>query len=207
MPSITRKTQADRGQRRAEISARLLEATETLLADGASFTELSVERLCAQAEISRSTFYAYFEDKGHLLRELTREMLGELGDVAREWWGSEQPLPREKLGGIILRLISTYRAHGILLGAVADTAVYDEAVREVFGGLIANFIGEIEAMIEQGREDATIASGAPARETAAMLVWMTVHSFYQEARGADPAALERLAQANSEIIWKTLYSG
>ena len=49
---------------------RLLDATERLMRDGASFTELSVDRLSTEAGISRASFYIYFEDKGQLLRRL-----------------------------------------------------------------------------------------------------------------------------------------
>ena len=64
MPSVTRKPQAKRQERREQIERRLLDATERLMADGASFTELSVDRLATEAGISRASFYIYFEDKG-----------------------------------------------------------------------------------------------------------------------------------------------
>ena len=45
MPSVTRKPQARQGrqQRREHMESRLLDATERLMRDGASFTELSVD--------------------------------------------------------------------------------------------------------------------------------------------------------------------
>ena len=70
MPSVTRKPQAKRQERREQIERRLLDATERLMRDGASFTELSVDRLSTEAAMSRASFYIYFEDKGHLLRRL-----------------------------------------------------------------------------------------------------------------------------------------
>src|ERR1700682_3011785 len=57
MPSVTRKSQGTRGQRRDEARARLLGVVEELLDEGESFTELSVERLVQAAGMSRSTFY------------------------------------------------------------------------------------------------------------------------------------------------------
>jgi len=71
VPSVTRKPQAKRQERREEIERQLLDATERLMAAGASFTELSVDRLATEAGISRASFYIYFEDKGYLLRRLT----------------------------------------------------------------------------------------------------------------------------------------
>ena len=55
MPSVTRKAQANREQgrqqRREQMERRLLDATERLTRDGATFTELSVDRLSTEAGI------------------------------------------------------------------------------------------------------------------------------------------------------------
>jgi AcrR family transcriptional regulator len=59
MASVTRKPQANRQERREQIERLLLDATERLMADGASFTELSVDRLATEAGISRASFYVY----------------------------------------------------------------------------------------------------------------------------------------------------
>src|ERR1700722_5524866 len=86
MPSVPRKPQATRQQRRDQMEQRLLDATERLMSDGTSFTELSVDRLSTEAGISRASFYIYFEDKGHLLRRLTSEVFAELAESADRWW-------------------------------------------------------------------------------------------------------------------------
>ena len=58
MPSLTRKPQGHRSvgreQRREQMERRLLDATERLMRDGASFTELSVDRLSGE-EIGRAS--------------------------------------------------------------------------------------------------------------------------------------------------------
>lgn len=207
MPSVTRKTRASRTERRAEISARLRGVTEALLGEGISYTEVSVERLCKDADVSRSTFYTYFEDKGELLRELTADVLNELGAIAAEWWERGPEIDYPHLRGIMFRLVSAYRKHDLLLAAVADTAVYDAAVREVYVGLIEGFVDAITAMIELARENGAVPTTAPARETAGLLTWMAVHGYYQMARGADQATLERIADAHTEILWCTAHGG
>lgn len=87
MASVTRKPQANRQERRGQIERLLLDATERLMADGASFTELSVDRLATEAGISRASFYVYFEDKGDLLRRLASQVFEDLADAAERWWG------------------------------------------------------------------------------------------------------------------------
>ena len=68
MPSVTRRRPAGRETRRDDARARLLAVVERLLADGESYTEISIERMVAEAGMARSTFYVYFADKGDLLR-------------------------------------------------------------------------------------------------------------------------------------------
>src|ERR1700744_6699622 len=86
MPSVTRKPQASRQERRDQIERRLLGAPERLMRGGASFTELSVDRLSTEAGMSRANFYIYFEDKGDLLRRLAGQVFGDLAEGAERWW-------------------------------------------------------------------------------------------------------------------------
>ena len=95
MGSVTRKTSVDRGKRRDEIEAKLLAAVENLLESGESFTEISVERLVKEADISRSTFYVHYNDKGHLLERLTEDVIADFLEAASGWWD----LPRRLPGG------------------------------------------------------------------------------------------------------------
>ena len=59
MPSVTRRPQPKREhtrqQRREEMERRLLDATERLMRGGASFTELSVDRLSTEADAAACT--------------------------------------------------------------------------------------------------------------------------------------------------------
>lgn len=61
---------------------RFLDAAEELLADR-TFSELSVTDLCERAQVSRQTFYRYFEDKYDLLQwhftHVVAEPLVEIG--------------------------------------------------------------------------------------------------------------------------------
>src|ERR1700757_2523439 len=109
MPSVTRKPQANREQgrqqRREQLERRLLDATERLMRDGASFTELSVDRLATAAGMSRASFYIYFEDKGHLLRRMAGQVFADLAGSADRWWsvagGDEPPHGRAAGAGVV----------------------------------------------------------------------------------------------------------
>ncbi|MEU6203817.1 helix-turn-helix domain-containing protein, partial [Micromonospora musae] len=62
MPSITRRRSGG-SDRRLSVEAQILAATERLLAEGESFTELGVQRIAREAGVARSTFYMHFADK------------------------------------------------------------------------------------------------------------------------------------------------
>jgi AcrR family transcriptional regulator len=207
MPSVTRKQQSSRTQRRQEIAERLLAAIEDQLADGQSYTELSVERLCSEAGIARSTFYAHFEDKGHLLRALTSDVLGSIGAIAAEWWTRGEEMTHPEIEDMMYRLFTEYRRHDRVMAAVADTAVYDAAVRETFNSMLEGFITEITKMIERGRKQGWVAVDAPAKEVATLLTWGVERTAYQSVRGSTDAAIRRMAQAQAAILWNTLYTG
>src|SRR6202012_1748558 len=108
MPSVTRKPQAKRRERREQIERRLLDATERLMRDGASFTELSVDRLSGEAGISRASFYIYFEDKGHLLRRLAGQVFGDLTEGAQHWWSVAGRHDPDDVRTAMANIIATY---------------------------------------------------------------------------------------------------
>ena len=60
--------------KRTAIQGAVLAATESLLAEGASYSDLNIERIATRAGISRTAFYFYFRDKRELLMRLTADV-------------------------------------------------------------------------------------------------------------------------------------
>ncbi|MCF6390132.1 TetR/AcrR family transcriptional regulator [Mycobacterium sp. MBM] len=201
----TRKSQANRQQRREQIERQLLDATDRLMADGTSFTELSVDRLATDAGISRASFYIYFEDKGDLLRRLARQVFGDLTQDAAGWWAVAGRRDPADIRSAMARLIASYRRHQPVLIALNEMAGYDAAVgatyRELLTGICAQFTGVIEA----GQADGSIRSALPAATTASSLVWM-VERVCQQNLPFQPASYDaELADTLTEIIRGALY--
>jgi AcrR family transcriptional regulator len=67
------ETTDGRSRRRQRNAAQLYDAASDLLASR-SFDELSVEDICAQANIGRATFFRIFGNKAGLLREFNRRL-------------------------------------------------------------------------------------------------------------------------------------
>ena len=208
MASVTRKPHSDRATRRGEIGRRLLDAVERLLADGESFTEVSVERLVTEAELSRSTFYVYFEDKGDLLQALTADVMTEVIDAARAWWELPPDAQRADLEAAMRGIVSVYRGHMTLMVAVVEAASYDARVRERFGELIQLARGEVASHIAEGQRRGFVRRDVDGDPVAGWLTWMAERGLYQLVRLADDeAGVERLTGALTAIVWSTLYQG
>jgi AcrR family transcriptional regulator len=205
MPSVTRKPQAKRQQRREQIERDLLAATERLVNEGASFTELSVDRLAGEAGISRASFYIYFEDKGHLLRRLAGQVFGDLAAGASRWWSVAARRDPADVRAAMTAVVSQYRRHQPLLVALSETAGYDPQVSATYRELLTEIAGQVIRVIEEGQAAGTIRPELPPEATATSLTWMVERSCQQNLPGRPPEYDAELAEALTQIVWAALY--
>ncbi|MEO6792441.1 MAG: TetR/AcrR family transcriptional regulator [Mycobacterium sp.] len=205
MASVTRKPPTSRRERRGEIERRLLNATERLMSEGASFTELSVDRLATEAEMSRASFYIYFEDKGHLLRQLAGHVFGDLAAGAERWWSMAWRHDPGDVRAAMAAIIASYRQHQPLLIALSEMAGYDPLVAATYRELLTGISDRVTQVIEDGQTDGSIRRGLPATATASALTWMVERSCQQNLPTRDVGYDCELAAAMTEIIWGALY--
>ncbi|KLO40229.1 TetR family transcriptional regulator [Mycobacterium nebraskense] len=209
MPSVTRKPQAnreqERQQRREQIERRLLDATERLMRDGASFTELSVDRLSTEAGISRASFYIYFEDKGHLLRRLANQVFADLAESADRWWSVSWRHDPEDVRAAMDGIITSYRRHQPVLVALNEMAGYDPLVAATYRNLLTAITGRMARVIEEGQADGSIRPELPAATTANALTWMVERACQQNLPVQPRDYDAELAATLAEIVWGALY--
>ena len=148
--SVTRKSPSGRAARRDELRGRLLGVVERLLGEGDTFTEISVERMVAEAGIARSTFYVYFEDKGDLLEAWFGEITAELRTAAAEWWRLGPTPAYPDLRAALAAIVSTYRPHTTLMAAMYDTAAYDAGVRDLVTAMMDENVAGLRKHIRTG---------------------------------------------------------
>jgi AcrR family transcriptional regulator len=205
MPSVTRRSQSNRAQRRDDARKRLLKVVEELLAEGESFTEISVERLVQAAGMSRSTFYVYFEDKGDLLRAWFEEITAELRTAAAAWWSLGVDATREDLHEVLDRIVRTYRPHVTLMAATYDAAAYDGAIRDLVERMMDANVAGLRKHIRAGQKAGFIDGNLPTTQTAEWLTWMAERGLHQLVRSASDNELGQLIEAYTGIVWNTLY--
>jgi AcrR family transcriptional regulator len=203
MPAATRKPQPSRQERREEIAQQLFEATERLMGEGLTYTELRVDRLATEAGISRATFYLYFEDKGQLLRRLAERVFAELADASHQWLTVAEPKDLDHTRDSIAAVIATYRQHQALITAVIEMASYDAEVAQTHRRLIDEIAATLQASIEQRQAEGTTLA-LPAREVAIALTWMVERTVHQTVRFTPPSEDARLAEALAHIAWNAL---
>ncbi len=205
VPSVTRKPQVTRQQRRAQLERRLLDATERLMRDGASFTELSVDRLSTEAGISRASFYIYFEHKGHLLRCLARQVFGDLATDAERWWGVAWRHDPDDVRAALAGIIESYRRHQPVLVALNEMAAYDPPTTQTYRDLLTAISERMTRVIEDGQADGSIRAELPAATTASALVWMVERACQQNLPVKPRDYDAELATTLAEIVWGALY--
>lgn len=205
MPSVTRKPQAKRQERREQIERQLLDATERLMAAGASFTELSVDRLATEAGISRASFYIYFEDKGYLLRRLTGQVFADLTEAAERWWNVAQRRdPADVLTGMTA-IVAAYRRHQPLLVALNEMSAYDPQVGATYREILAGIAARLTEVIEDGQADGGIRRDLSAETAGSTLTWMVERTCQQNLPGRPPSYDAELSATLTQIVWAALY--
>ncbi len=173
--------------------------------DGASFTELSVDRLATEAGMSRANFYVYFEDKGDLLRRLAGQVFGELADSAELWWGVAWRHDPGDVRAAMAGIIASYRRHQPVLVALNEMAGYDPLVAATYRQLLTAISGRMTQVIEDGQADGSIRRELPAATTASALTWMVERACQQNLPSSPPEYDAELTTTLTEIAWGALY--
>jgi len=173
--------------------------------DGASFTELSVDRLAGEAGISRASFYIYFEDKGHLLRRLAAAVFDDLAVSGNRWWSVADRRDPEDLRASITGIVASYRRHQPVLTALSEMAGYDQSTAQTYRDLLTAISQRVHRVIDAGQADGSIRPGIPAAATASALTLMVERSCQMNLPVQSPDHDSPLVDTLVEIIWAALY--
>lgn len=206
MASVTRKAKPERAERRSGVRSRLLSATETLLQQGRTFTEISVEDLITEAEVARSTFYAHFEDKGALLLELTDHVTRELEAAASRWYRLPREATRDDLRDALAELMTSHLEHRLTLAAVVEAAAYDPRVRAEYEKVMARRFAEMERSFRAQQSEGGVRADIDTAQVTPWIGWMTERGLSQ-LLGDGPQSMDARLDGMTTMIWRTLYEG
>ncbi|MFD0788120.1 TetR/AcrR family transcriptional regulator, partial [Micromonospora azadirachtae] len=210
MPSITRRRSAA-ADRRLPVEAQILAATERLLAEGESFTELGVQRIAREAGVARSTFYMHFADKTELLLRLAESFTGAAFGIAREW----EPTPEgPPVGGSVgmdalvagfREILAVYRKHSGVLAAIAEVSGYEPVIRKFWRARLDQFLVRTAQVLEEekraGRVPVEVDIAAASRLIVLGGEWFLGDHVATDDGSGDEAAARELA----ETWWYGVY--
>lgn len=159
----TSRVKAPRDRRTALLDAAVVE----IATNGAR--GLRVERVAERAGVSVALIYHYFGDRSTLLRTA----LEHVGERARRYTSPPAGATgRVRLTAALLDEIqddADVRTNSAAWGELRDAAIFDPVLRPTLGELTRRWIDDIAAMIREGREDGSIATGSDAGEAAVRL--------------------------------------
>jgi AcrR family transcriptional regulator len=194
-------TQAATGRRRREASAaEILAATRRLLSAGDPMAQLSVERILAEAGVSRATFYACFPDKHAVVGTLAQESLSWREEVSHQVLADPE-LTRADLDDLMRAIVGHWRDNRPVLAAIIELAEHDPAMRDAWRGAVGEIAVQTAGHLRARWADSPDAPADP-DGVAAALTWMFERCAHQLAVDDDTA--ETVALALSEILWRTV---
>ena len=203
----TAETTQKHGQaRRDQLRRQVLSIVEQQLRSGATYADVNVASVVAEAGISRSTFYAYFVDKTTLLRTWYAEFAQVILDAAQAWWSLDATATKEDVRTALERIMDAYRAHPELMAATHEAIGTDHGVREAVDDAMRRYIDGLRTHIETGQANGFIDPSLPAAETAYWLQWMAERGLHRMVRAESRSSQDRLAEAYTSIVWNTLYA-
>lgn len=193
-------------ERREELVRHFIQAIEPVIEAGTAFTDLSVEQIIRAGGISRATFYAYFDDKGDLLRAMALGVGQDISATGIAWWdivGDE--VSEETLREGFRPAIDAYMRHRVLMRSVAEMAAYDPKVREVYGQLMRDTTEHLTVHITDRLARGLLPADTDAARTATWIVWMLERGLYQ-AVSVEPESAEAWLNSVVRIVWSALYN-
>jgi AcrR family transcriptional regulator len=206
MPPTKRGPKVNRAERRDEIARRLFVVIEQLLANGAAFSEISVEQLITEAEIARSTFYVYFEDKGALMIELMDIVTRAIGDAAREWFSLPPAATRDELRHALACLADAYRQHGRMQSAVIESAAYDQRVGDQYAAVMERRFEDMNNSFIPQQRAGHIRSDIDVASVTPWLAWMFERGLYHLV-GHGGQLSDSALDGVTSVVWQALYAG
>jgi TetR/AcrR family transcriptional regulator, ethionamide resistance regulator len=202
-PRRSRKA-APAGRDDRDIRAAVLDVTRELLAER-RFDQITVADILAAADVSRGSFYFYFESKHDVLAELVRQAVDRGHAAARPWLshrGEDERYATVRHGiGEGARL---WREQAPVLRAIVENWRSDPKLTELWLGQMASYTDATATRIEH---DGTSTAADP-RALATALTWLGERLYYLSAIDVPPFDDEKtLVDVLTHIWMASLYPG
>jgi AcrR family transcriptional regulator len=188
----------------------ILDALERLLAKQ-SMAQLDVEPIAAEAGITRTRFYFYFQSKHDALAALLRRM----GDVLRSgylhpdsWFVGRagHVRPRQAISETIDIIAEIWSPHRFVLREASDLWTAIPAVRDAWLEALDFATSQMALAIERERKLGVAPPGLDARLMAEALIWQSERTFFRLFAAIPGSMSETEAKAAClELLMRTIF--
>jgi AcrR family transcriptional regulator len=187
------------------IVRRLLRVVDQLLAKGESFASLPVERLIKGAQISRSTFYANFQDKDDLLIALLNSVVGGLQAAAKTWTDLGPGLSRDDISAAMGRIGEARSPHRRVITAASHSE--STRVQDYYRDLMTRSAEMVREHIARGQAEGFVRKDVDPAAAALLLTWGTENRL-NKLSISDPEdrRIQRVTSGLTDVIWNLLYA-
>lgn len=198
MSVLDKRTRDD--PRRQATEQAFLDATKSLLDEGASFAELNVSRIAERAGRTRTAFYTHFSDRRELLQALLRDAGVSAVAALGPFLAGNGQIGRDEVATSIRALMETFKQHATLVRAVIEAASYDEHIGTQWSAIVRRVIADAASRLQTAGCTADVAV-----PIATALVWMTERTCYQQAVRDDTGLDdEQVTLGISDVWWNTI---
>lgn len=201
-PSARSGTDRRQPQRSDQRRRAILTAFDTALR-AVGFEAVNIAEVAADAGVSRSAFYFYFENKAAAVAALLETMYEDVfaaSDIVTAGSGS----PRWRIRSMLEALMDTGAAHRYLFTAMLEARAASSAVRGIWDSSREAFVPAIAAMIDAERAGGHAPSGPAAEILAGLLLELNDRILERFTLGG-PRSRDELV-IGAETIWlHTIY--
>ena len=185
----------DRKQRRREeVKARLRTALRNLARDR-PYGDIKVADVTAEAGLSRSAFYFYYDHKRDLLIEVVKRISDEIYDLSTSHFASTDD-PREIVRAVLRGNAEAWARHADMLRLATEASASDEDVQRFWRGTIEDFTAAVATRMRADQARGLVAADLDPDTCAEVMVTGTEGFFYRKisSRSLSPdEAVEALA--------------
>jgi AcrR family transcriptional regulator len=167
-----------------DLREAILAATADLLAER-NFSDLAVGDILTAADVSRGTFYFYFDSKHDVLAELVRRAVAQ-GHAAAAPWLSRPADPAEALRAGITAGAQLWQANAQVLRAIVENWRTDSRLRALWQEQMQSFTDATVAQIGADPRARQALSDQDIPAVAAALTWLGERLYYLAATGTAP---------------------
>jgi len=191
-----------------DVRETILNATEDLLAQQ-RFDELSVADILSSAQVSRASFYFYFESKYSVLAELVRRAVKQAHAVAQPWVEEEAESPERTLRQGTRQGLQLWIKYAPVLRAIVEHWRSDERLAALWMEMMEGFTTAATHRIEHDRATGRAPiTDVDAHTLASMLTWMSERIYYLAAIGHPAFRNEQqVTDALTDVWLSVIYNG